>query len=89
MKKFETIRSRLTAGLPWFVLFLFLFQPVMDCISFWTTQMEWSNAPMLLLRFGVLGVTVLLGFGLSHRKWIYWVAAAVCLVSGAGHVYAL
>ena len=89
MKNSDTIRSRLIAGLPWFVLFLFLFQPVMDCISFWITQKAWSNAPTLLLRFGVLGVTVLLGFGLSRRKWVYWAAAAVFLVIGAGHVYAL
>ena len=89
MKQFEAIRERLTAKLPWFVLFLFLFQPVMDVLSFWITKLEWSNVPTLLLRFGVLGVTVLLGFALSRRKWIYWIAAGICLVIGVGHVYAL
>ena len=89
MKRFEMIRERLTAGLPLFVLFLFLFQPVMDVLSFWITELAWSNVPTLLLRFGVLGVTVLLGFMLSRRKWIYWIAAGVCLLIGVGHIYAL
>ena len=39
--------------------------------------------------FGVLGMTVLLGFLLSHRKRIYWIAAGICLVIGVGHIYAL
>lgn len=89
MKSFETMRSRLTAGLPYIVCFLFLFQPVMDVLSFWIAELGWSNVPTLLLRFAVLGLTVLLGFVLSHRKWIYWIAAGICLIIGVGHIYAL
>lgn len=89
MKSLETKRAWMIGNLPKFVLFLFLFQPVMDVLSFWITELEWSNVPTLLLRFGVLGITVLLGFALSGRKWIYWIAAGVCLFIGAGHIYAL
>jgi len=89
MKNFEAKRAWLASKLPYITVFLFLFQPLMDVLSFWITKMEWSNAPTLLLRFGVLGLTVLLGFVLSRRKWIYWLAAGVCTFIGLGHVYAL
>jgi len=89
MKKFETLRSVLTEKLPGIVLLLFLFQPLMDVISFWLTELGKSNVMTLLLRFGVLGMTVLTGFLLSHRKSIYWIAAGICLMIGIGHIYAL
>lgn len=89
MKNFEAKRSWLAARLPYITVFLFLFQPIMDVLSFWITKLEWSNVPTLLLRFGTLGLTVLLGFVLSRRKWIYWLAAGVCTFIGLGHVYAL
>lgn len=83
--KLDLLRKKL----PWFVLALFLFQPVMDSVSFWFTRMGWSSAVTLALRLGVLALTALLGFMLSRRKWVYFAAAAVCLLIGAGHVWAL
>ncbi|MBQ9968464.1 MAG: O-antigen ligase family protein [Oscillospiraceae bacterium] len=74
---------------PWYVFALFLFQPVLDCISFWIVRLELSSTLTLILRFGVLGLTALLGFLLCDRKWIYVVAAVICAAIGAGHVYAL
>ena len=85
----QRLCSLLRSRLPLFVFCLFVIQPVMDILSFWIAELEWSNAPTLLLRFGVLGLTLLLGFALSRRKWVYWAAAAVCLLLTAGHVFAI
>ncbi|MBP3633482.1 MAG: O-antigen ligase family protein [Oscillospiraceae bacterium] len=83
--KLDALRKKL----PWYVFALVLFQPVLDCISFWLTRLELGNSLTLVLRLGVLAVTALLGFVLSRRKWVYAVAAAVCIAIAAGHVYAL
>lgn len=83
--KLDALRKRI----PWFVFAMFLFQPVLDCISFWFTRLELSNTLTLALRLGVLALTAVLGFVLSRRKWIYFAAAAVCIFIGAGHIYAL
>lgn len=85
----KSFRSRLVAFLPVYVFLLFVLQPVLDCVSFWITELAWSNLPTLVLRMGMLAVTALLGFLLSRRKWIYVAAAAVCGVILAGHLYAL
>lgn len=79
----------LRGKLPLYVFFLFVFQPVLDCVSFWFTRLGWSNTLTLVLRLGVLALTALLGFALSHRKKAYLLTAAVCVLIGAGHVYAL
>ncbi len=79
----------LTAKLPYFVFFLFVAQPAMDIMSFWFTRLGFGNTLTLLLRFGILGLTLLLGFCLSHRKKIYWIVAGICLAIGLGHCFAL
>lgn len=84
-----TLRSAVTARLPLFVFLLFLLQPLMDVLSFWITELEVSNLPTLVLRFGVLGLTLLAGFGISRRKWIYWTAAGIIGLLTAGHIFAL
>lgn len=85
----KTLRQSLSDKLPVFVWILFLLQPVMDVLSFWITELELSNLPTLVLRFGVLGLTLLAGFCMSRRKWIYWIAAGVIGLLTAGHVYAM
>ena len=84
MKCTELLRRHL----PKFVFLLLLAQPLMDVLSFWLQELGRSNAPTLLLRFGILGLTMLLGFVLSDRKKLYFAAAGVCLLVGAGHVLA-
>jgi len=83
--KTEAVRNKI----PFFVLALFLFQPVLDCTSFWFTKLNISNTLTLVLRLAVLALTALLGFVLSDRKRIYGIAAVVFVLIGAGHVYAL
>ena len=75
--------------LPGYVVSLFLLQPILDCISFWSGKLGWSSTPTLILRLAVLAVTLLAGFMLSRRKWIYLLCGAVCVLLGAGHIYAL
>lgn len=87
--KEKTLRQTVMKKLPVFVFILFLLQPLMDMLSFWITELEVSNLPTLILRFGVLGLTLLAGFCISRRKWIYWVAAGIIAALTAGHVFAL
>ena len=88
MNQKTTLRAGITAKLPLIVFCLFVIQPLMDVLSYWMAELEYSNTLTLLLRFGVLGLTVLLGFCLSHRKKAYWITAAVALVIGLGHFFA-
>lgn len=87
--KEKTLRQTVMKKLPVFVFILFLLQPLMDMLSFWITELEVSNLPTLILRFGVLGLTLLAGFCISRRKWIYWVAAGIIAALTAGHIFAL
>lgn len=82
-------RAGLTNRLPVFVFLLFVLQPVMDVLSFWTGELGLSNTPTLILRFGVLGVTLLLGFLVSQRKRAYWLAAAAGALLYLGHLFAV
>lgn len=89
MKQKTDLRGNLTAKLPLFVFCLFVLQPLMDVLSYWVGRMGMSNGPTLVLRMCVLGVTVVLGFCVSHRKRIYFVAAGIMAAIGLGHILAV
>lgn len=89
MKLKTDLREQLTAKLPVYVFFLFVLQPVMDVLSYWIGELGWRNWPTLVLRFGLLALTVLLGFGLSHRKRAYLIAAGIMAAIGLGHIFAI
>ncbi len=82
------MRTRLTKHLPIFIIALFVIQPLLDVLSFWMAKFQISNTLTLLLRLLVLVVTVLVGFVVSRNKKVYFIAAAVCLVVGIGHIFA-
>ena len=82
------MKNRLNGRLPSIVVLLFAMQPVMDVVSFWLEELGRSTTITLLLRMGVLAVTVLLAFFLSDRKRVYVLAAAVCGALFAAHVFA-
>lgn len=88
MDRMSVFRQKVITGLPGFVLVLFVIQPLMDVLSFWMTEFEMSNTPTLLLRLGLLGLTVLAGFWLSERKWVYFAAVGIIGFLAAGHMYA-
>ncbi len=67
---------------------LIIIQPVMDVISYWLSEFGMSNAPTLILRMGVLAITLLCGFIISNNKHIYLITATVMAAVYAGHVFA-
>lgn len=81
-------KNWLRQHIPQFTAALLLIQPVMDVISFWLQRFGLSTAPTLVLRMGILGITILYGFLVSDRKQVYYIAAAVCVAIAAGHVCA-
>lgn len=87
MNSATDLRNKVISHLPAFVLALFVIQPLMDVLSFWMGKYEMSNTLTLLLRMGVLGLTVLAGFWLSNRKWVYWTAAGIVGAVALGHVF--
>ena len=83
-----SLKARLSSKLYILLALLFILQPVMDVISYWLREFGAPGSITLLLRLGVLGITVLLAFLLSDRKWIYWTAAGICAVFFAAHAWA-
>lgn len=88
MTETKCLRQNVTAKLPLLVLILFILQPLMDVLSFWMAEWKMSNTLTLALRMLVLVVMVAAGFWLSHRKKVYFIAAAVCAFIGLGHMVA-
>lgn len=84
----NSFRNQLISKLPVIVFALFVLQPVMDVISFWTDQWGMGNALTLMLRMGVLAATMLLGFYLSDSKRTYYITAGVLSAIALGHIVA-
>ena len=72
----RAIQSRL----PLLVFILCMIQPVMDVLSYWLDVAGADNTITLLLRLLVLVATVLAGFVLSGRKWIYFLLCGVLIL---------
>lgn len=68
--------------------FLIIIQPVLDVISYWMSEFGMSNSLTLLLRMGVLGITLLWAFVISDKKHVYFFAASIMAAIYAGHIYA-
>lgn len=83
------IVNALERRLPLITFILIVCQPAMDVLSFWMDKAGLSNLPTLALRCLVLALTVLLGFVMSRKKWVYGVTAAVCALLFAGHLFAI
>ena len=88
MKKERRIEEWLTRKLPQIVLILCVLQPLLDVLSYWVIELDYSNTITLLLRLLLLGGIILLGFFLSDRRWIYWSMAGILLLFTAGHMLA-
>ena len=84
----NSFKKNLQGYAPQFILVLLVIQPLMDVLSYWLNEWERSNAPTLLLRMGVLGISALWGFFLSDKKKIYWIAAGIIAAVYAGHIFA-
>ena len=75
--KYSMLKQNLIRHLPTIVFVYCVLQPILDVASYWQTELEINNVITVLLRMGLLGGSVLLGFVLTDRKWIYWAAAVV------------
>jgi len=72
--------------LPLLIVLLCMIQPVMDVLSYWLDHAGADNIITLLLRLLILLATVLTGFLLSDRRWVYLVMCGVAVLLTAGHV---
>lgn len=75
--QYVMLKQKLIRNLPAIVFIYCVLQPILDVASYWQTELEISNVLTVLLRMGLLGGSVLLGFVLSDRKRYYWITAAV------------
>ena len=71
-----------------FIVLIFILQPLMDMLSFFVEKIGTGYSITLLLRFGVLALTALVGFIASKRKKAYILFALAALFVLAGHVVA-
>lgn len=85
----NNLRESLVSRLPLYVYLLFVIQIFMDVASFWVVELGVGNTLTLLLRLGMLGITLLLGFFLSRKKKVYFAAAGVLGAILMGHVWAV
>lgn len=81
-------KNWLISHLPALIAGLFILQPVLDVCSFWVNRFDLPGSITLLLRLGVLCLTILTAYILSDRKRVYWIAAGICALIFAGHVWA-
>ena len=61
-----------------FLIVLFVLQPLMDILSYWTQQLGSGSTLTLLLRFGVMAAVFLTGFLLAENKRVYYIFALCC-----------
>lgn len=80
--------DKLKARLPLFVLLLFILQPCMDVLSYFTVQAGITNILTLSLRLSVLALTVLSAFILAEKKRIYIVTGVILTIYTLGHIVA-
>lgn len=70
------------------VLALIVIQPLLDVTSYWLNVGGVENTLTLILRLGLLLLTVLLGFCLAEKRRPYYITAGVLLALTLGHVLA-
>lgn len=84
-----TIKNKLSEKAHIFTALLMIIQPIMDIISFWFERFGLSGNITLVLRLGVLGLSLLYAFIITDRKWIYWIACAAIVLLYSGHLFAI
>ncbi len=81
---------------PGVVFALLVIQPVLDVISYWATEWEWTSLTTLF-RFAMFAAVMLYAFLVSDKKGIYFIAAGIvggywilhmigCLRSPTGYI---
>ena len=71
-----------------FTAVLLIIQPILDIISFWFAEWNLPSFITLILRLGVLAITVLYAFLITDSKKIYYVTIGAIVVIYACHLIA-
>lgn len=83
-----TFTNKLTQKAHIFTAILLILQPVLDIISYWFSEWGLPASITLVLRLGVLAVTVIYAFLITDKKNVYYIAAAVIALIYIGHLAA-
>ena len=72
--------------LPQIMILMFVFQPLMDVLSFWLDAWGSGNTISLFLRFSFLAAAMILGFWLTRNKKAYVIAALLLILFAGCHI---
>lgn len=81
----KKLKGSLSDIVPGFLFALLIAQPVLDVISFWANEWDFTVITTLT-RFGMFAMVLLYGFIISDKKKLYFAAAAVLAAYWVLHV---
>ena len=81
----KKLKGSLSDIVPGFLFALLIAQPVLDVISFWANEWDFTVITTLA-RFGMFAMVLLYGFIISDKKKLYFAAAAVLAAYWVLHV---
>ncbi|MBR5515353.1 MAG: O-antigen ligase family protein [Clostridia bacterium] len=79
------LKAKLSSNAHIFIAFILFIQPIMNVISYWFTEWSMPSSITLLMRLGVLFITVLYSFSISEKKNIYFAMSAIMIAVYALH----
>ncbi len=84
---YKKTKGGLSAIAPAFLFALLIAQPLLDIISFWANEWDFT-ALTTLVRFAMFAVVMLYGYIISDKKWTYIAAGGVLILYWALHMIA-
>lgn len=84
---YEKAKRSLSNIAPAFLFALLIAQPLLDIISYWANEWEFTTLTTLV-RFGMFAMVMLYCFIISDKKWTYFATAGVFLAYLVLHVIA-
>lgn len=84
----QRMKERVIAFLPRFTIVFCVLQPLLDVLGYWQNKVGITNGGTLTVRLLLLLATVIAGFLLSDKKWIYLVAGGTFACYLTGHIFA-
>lgn len=81
------IKQSLEKMVPGVVFALLIIQPLLDMVSYWATEWEWTGITTMV-RFAMFAAVMLYAFIISDKKWVYFVFCGVMGVYWIFHMIA-